>query len=235
MLNSTTVRSSASKLDKEKKVHGARINAFSKRVLDWFETAGRSFPWRRKGEPLYRLVVTEILLQRTRAETVARFYSTFFERYPDWPSLASAEIGDLESILQPIGMWRQRAPRLKALGTAIVERGGSLPSVMQELELLPAVGQYVANAALLFQGVKALPLLDAGMARVLERYFGERSLADIRYDRYLQDLSARIVAGEHAISLNWAVLDLAALICRRTKPQCNECPVNQRCRYHKLN
>ena len=219
-------------MDKARKVHRARIQAFSNRILAWFEVDGREFPWRRKGESLYRLVVTEILLQRTRAETVAGFYNTFFRRYPNWASLASEEIADLEVSLKPIGLWKQRAPRLKALAIAVTDRGGSLPRTIDELESLPAIGQYVANSALLFQGVEALPLLDASMARVLERYFGERRLADIRYDPYLQDLAARVVAGEQAVSVNWAVLDLAALICLRTKPRCNECPIRRTCRFY---
>lgn len=37
------------------------------------------------------------------------------------------------------------------------------------------------------------------MARVLERYFGPRKLADIRYDPYLQDLATRDIAPYSAV------------------------------------
>ena len=52
----------------------------------WFRTHGRSFPWRGWRDE-YRVVVTEILLQRTRAETVAAFAPAFFDRYPSWDPL----------------------------------------------------------------------------------------------------------------------------------------------------
>ena len=181
---------------------------------------------------MFRLVVTEVLLQRTRAQTIAQYYSTFFQRYPDWHAIASTTVLEIESDLKPIGMWKQRAPRLKALAMAVVKRG-KLPSSMSELLALPAVGQYVANAALLFQGVSALPLLDNGMARVLERYFGQRTLVDIRYDPYLQDLAKRVVAVDNPRRINWAILDLAAMICRSKSPQCNKCPVRIRCLYRR--
>ena len=209
-------------------IHGNRIRGFSKRVLEWFERSGRKFPWREKGESVYRRVVTEVLLQRTRAETIAQFYESFFSRYPDWDSLACATVAEIEVQLKPIGMWRQRAPRLKAMACAVIQLG-CLPSTEDALRQIPAVGQYVANAALLFQGISAKPLLDAGMARVLERYFGKRGLVDIRYDPYLQSLSGRVVSAGDPIKANWAILDLAAIICRTKRPRCVDCPLEPGC------
>ncbi len=46
---------------------------------------------------------------------------------------------------------------------------------------------------------KPRPLLDVNMSRVLERYFGPRSLADIRYDPYLQNLAQRLVACDDSL------------------------------------
>ena len=56
----------------------------AKRSPSWFERSGRRFPWRRSRVSLYQRIVTEILLQRTQAETVARFYTRFFEQFPSW-------------------------------------------------------------------------------------------------------------------------------------------------------
>ena len=39
------------------------------------------------------------------------------------------------------------------------------------------------------------------MARVLERYFGPRNLADIRYDPYLQELAHKVVDADDAIHI----------------------------------
>jgi len=212
-------------------LHKAKIRRFARELLKWYEQHGRNLPWRKEGESLYRLVVTEILVQRTKAETVALFYDDFFSLYPDWESLASESLEGMQEALKPIGLWRQRAPRLLALAKEVVAEGGSLPATREGLESKPAIGQYVANAALLFQGVEDAPLLDAGMARVLERCFGPRYLVDIRYDQYLQKLAADVVYGNEAKLLNWAVLDLAALICSVRDPECDECPVVRQCRF----
>jgi A/G-specific adenine glycosylase len=69
------------------------------------------------------------------------------------------------------------------------------------------------------------------MSRVLERFFGPRRLADIRYDPYLQKLSYKIVEHESAKEMNWAILDFAALICRPQNPRCMNCFLSHLCHY----
>lgn len=214
-------------------IDAAKVRLFRNRVLRWAREHGRHFPWRRAGEPLYRLVVTEVLLQQTKAETVATVYDQLFAKYPNWRSLASADLDELTTLLRRTGLWRRRPARLIAFAQRMNELGGQLPKTREELEELPCVGQYVASAALLFQGVSNEPLLDVGMARVLERFFGPRKLADIRYDPYLQVLARNAVACEEAVDTNWAILDLSALICRPKAPRCEICPVREVCRYRR--
>jgi A/G-specific adenine glycosylase len=72
------------------------------------------------------------------------------------------------------------------------------------------------------------------MARVLERFFGPRKMADIRYDTYLQKLSSKIVNLENAKQINWAILDFAAIICKANNPQCVSCPIRQKCIFYKI-
>lgn len=207
------------------------IRAFRRRILSWYRRAGRDFPWRASDAEPYARVVAEVLLQRTRAETVAAFYSRFFAKFPDWGALAQATTGQLRTFLKPIGLWRRRASSLRRLALEVIRLGGELPQSRADLEKLPAVGQYVASAALLFYHAQPEPLLDSGMARVIERHFGPRTLADIRFDPYLQQLSRRLVRGQTAADMNWAVLDLAALVCKPTTPACDICPVEMSCSF----
>jgi A/G-specific adenine glycosylase len=197
----------------------------------WFKTRGRSFPWREPGTSLYELVVSEILLQRTRAETVAPFFRAFTARFPSWQAIAEASVDEVGAFLKPIGLWRRRAASLTALAREMASRSGEFPKTREEIETLPAVGQYVASSVLLFSGMKTEPLLDVNMARVLERMFGPRKLVDLRDDPHLQAISRVIVRGRHATTLNWALLDLAATVCKLDEPRCIQCPVRLHCRY----
>ena len=183
---------------------------FRQALLAWFDLQGRSFPWREPGRSSYEILVAEILLQRTTAAKVAQAYNAFLARYPSWSALAHTTSKDLQEYLKPLGLWLQKALVFRSLATAIEERGGFVPATRAELEQLPGIGQYIANAVLLTLYHMPEPLLDVNMARVLERFFGPRKLADIRYDPFLQTLSRCVVNAERSLQVNWAILDLGS-------------------------
>lgn len=212
------------------KVNQRNIKEFQQKLLYWYDKEGRHFPWRNKGLTHYKLVIAEILLQRTKAETVSKFFTQFIKDFPNWKVLAEADNAVIEEYLKPIGLYRQRAKRLKSLALEMVKRKGRLPKEREELESIPFMGQYIANAVELVIHKKPSPLVDVNMARVLERYFGERKMADIRYDPYLQALSYKVVNHEKAKEINWSVLDFAALICKPNNPKCKNCILGKYCK-----
>ncbi|MFW5871970.1 MAG: hypothetical protein ACOCUT_02590 [bacterium] len=95
--------------------------------------------------------------------------------------------------------------------------------------------EYIANAYELYVLKKKSPLLDVNMARLLERFFGERKLADIRHDLYLQTLAYRVVNIEESKELNWAILDYASLICKKINSNCFNCLIYRKCKYYMQN
>ncbi|WP_188418522.1 endonuclease III domain-containing protein [Mucilaginibacter galii] len=208
------------------------IKVFQTILLTWFKEHGRWFPWRESGLSSYQLLIAEILLQRTKAATVDKIFTHFFNVYPNWKVIASAKLEEIENTLKPIGLHKQRAERLQKLAQKMNLNDSVLLSSRAELDAIPFIGQYIGNAVeLLIQG-KNKPLLDVNMARVLERYFGHRKLKDLRYDKYLQALAHDIVDHPDSISLNWAILDFAALVCQSRVPKCSTCVLQQTCTYY---
>jgi A/G-specific adenine glycosylase len=212
------------------------IIKFQQTLLNWYDTNGRHFPWRNKRLTQYQIIIAETLLQRTKAETVSKFYSQFIKDFPNWKSVAQADTDTIEQYLKPIGLYKQRAKRLKNLALEIAKRKGKLPRDRTELESIPFMGQYIVNAVELIIYNQPSPLLDVNMSRLLERYFGKRKMADIRYDPYLQSLSFKIVTNPRSKELNWAILDYAAIICKPKIPLCTACELRLKCLYfNKLN
>ena len=207
------------------------ICRFRSRMLEWYGQHGRSFPWRKRSASNYKKIIAEVLLQRTRAETVAQFFPRFLTRYPSWSQLATANEDELIALIRPVGLWRRRSKSLTSLATEMAKRNGRFPKDRKEIEGLPGVGQYIANSILLLCHNSPEPLLDANMARVLERYFGPRKLSDIRYDPYLQRLGKMVVDCPDAVVLNWAILDFAARTCSIRFPECSQCPLASGCRF----
>ena len=208
-----------------------KVEKYQKEILLWFEQHARSFPWRNPNITKYKKIIAEILLQRTKAETISNFIPIFYKKLPSWQKLSVIPMQELEDFIQPIGLVNRRSDVLISLSKEMVCRGGRIPCNRGEIDKLPGVGQYIGNSIELLCCGKRLPLLDVNMARVLERYFGPRKLVDIRYDPYLQDLAHTIVDVDDPIKMNWAILDFAALVCKKRKPKCEDCPINKNCKY----
>ena len=207
-----------------------RTKGIARRLETWFELEGRPFPWRRKSATNYHKIVCEILLQRTRAETVSSVYQDFFRIFPSWNKIANASTEKIEKSLKPLGLWKRRARSLQALAKVLQKNRGRFPASREEIDRLPAVGQYVGNSVELFIHGRPLPLLDINMSRVIERYFRPRKLADIRRDPWLQALAKIIInRGIDPVKLNWSILDLGGTVCISRKPRCNACPIRRGC------
>ncbi len=212
-------------------VSSKKIRFFQEQILEWYKKNGRKFPWRNKGLTHCQYIIAEVLLQRTKAETVAKFYPAFIKDFTNWKALVNADVGLLEEYLKPVGLYRQRSRRLLSLAKEMVKRNGRLPRNREELESIPFMGQYIANAVELLIFNQPSPLIDVNMARVMERFFGERKMADIRYDPYLQTLCYKLVNHPKSKEINWAVLDFAALVCSIRNPKCESCVMLKKCNY----
>ncbi|WP_082020303.1 hypothetical protein [Leisingera sp. ANG-M6] len=210
-----------------------RITRTRAALVAWYAGHGRHLPWRSPSASTFEKICVEVLLQRTRAETVARMYDAFFRKYSGWGQIARAEREELEAYLKPIGLWKRRAASLQGLAAYADAHGGVFPRDAFKHANIPGVGQYVSNAILLFQHKKVRPLLDVNMARVLERVVRPRSLADIRHDPWLQEAATWLVKHERPELVNWAVLDYAAAVCKARSPSCDNCRLKRSCSWSK--
>ncbi len=220
-------------VSKHRMIDEVDIEFFQKNLLDWYKQNGRTFPWRNKSATNYELIISEVFLQRTKAETVSKFLTPFFKKYPSWKQLGEATEYDLQEATKPLGLYRQRGSRLYKMAQELKRRKGRFPKQRIQVEEIPMRGQYITNTFELYVLKKKSPLLDVNMARLLERFFGERKMADIRYDPYLQTLAYRVVDVDASIELNWSILDFASLICKKRTPTCEKCPLNTKCQFNK--
>ena len=62
-----------------------------KRILPWYERCARSMPWRMKDPDPYWTLVSEVMLQQTRVETVIPYFQRFIQELPTLADLAAAD------------------------------------------------------------------------------------------------------------------------------------------------
>src|SRR5262249_10156265 len=96
--------------------------SFTSRLTDWFDHAKRDLPWRKTRDP-YQILVSEIMLQPTRAQAVIPYYEKFLARFPTPQALAEASESELLRRWAGLGYY-QRARHLQKAASQIVSLGG---------------------------------------------------------------------------------------------------------------
>jgi A/G-specific adenine glycosylase len=195
---------------------------FVRLILSWGKKNDRSFPWRKDRNP-YKVLLAEILLQRTPANRVLTFFPRFIYRFPDPHSVMSTSINDLEEYLTPMGL-KKRAKWMIGLMKDVCQKyDGRIPAREDELTDLLGIGRYTARAVLCFGFKKDVAIVDVNVVRVLSRVFGlperkKRPHADVE----LWNLASKLIPRGKGPEFNEALLDFAALIC----------PVNEICEHY---
>jgi A/G-specific adenine glycosylase len=202
------------------------VEGFVTAVIKWEEAHWVPYPWRVNRAP-YRVLIAEVLLQRTTRKAVSRVYEGFIAKFPDTYSVYKADTGELEGSLRPIGLYKQRASRLKEIARAVVEGfNGTIPCDYDTLNKLYGVGPYIAGTVLSFGcGVRA-PVADSNVLRLLKRAFGVNGVKDA-----LELLWAVVPKEGHEV-FNYGLIDLGAYVCTDRGPKCWECPVRPYCKYY---
>lgn len=214
-------------------IDGTAVRKFRAAILDWGDRNRRSFFWRDEPLSLFEALVVEILLARTRAEAAEPVAQSLMERAPTPQELVSMGETKLRNLLEPLGLHRKRAAALVKFGEELSGRGSeSIPSDPEVLISLPYVGRYAANAAVCFSRGVPRPIVDANVARVLERGFGLPSPdGKLESEREYWELARRLVPEERPRDYNWSLIDLGAVLCRPRTPICESCPLRQLCRF----
>lgn len=202
--------------------------SFTQKVQRTGREHWRSFPWRNK-LPFWQGLVTEFLLQRTRAQQVAPVFKAFRRRYPNAKAFAAAPEEEIRQLAEPLGL-RWRGALLYRLAQEIGARNGRLPRDYQELQRLPGVGPYAAAAALSLHGNTRAVIIDSNIVRLLCRVKGVPYDGETRRKRWLREFAESLTPEKGFREYNYALLDLAMEVCRPRNPACEECPVNSMCR-----
>jgi len=195
-----------------------------KTILEWYAAYGRRFPWRSENlrDP-YIILVTELLLQKTRAEIVESVWYHFFNKFPTIGDLARATPEEIFELIKGLGL-KYRARRLNIMAQQIVQLfNGEIPLECKDLLKLTGVGPYVASAVICFAYNKRKPIVDVNVMRVMNRFTGLTDEISIR--KFLDKVLPRKAFKQ----FNWGLLDLAQLICKSNEPICAKCPLSAKC------
>jgi len=144
-------------------------------------------------------------------------------------SLAGAPRRDVILAWRGMG-YNNRAVRLHALATVLVERGMAIPRNAEELLELPGVGRYTAHAILSSVHGLPVPIVDVNIRRLLSRVFWRiGTTGEMRSEAEIWRRAARILPRRGVYDWNQSLMDMGATICTARRPLCRACPLGKIC------
>jgi len=206
-------------------------NWFQHQVLDWYDRHGRkTLPWQQDRTP-YRVWISEIMLQQTQVATVIPYYHRFMERFPTVEVLASAPQDDVLHHWTGLGYYARARNLHKAAQVLVDRHQGEFPATVDEVSELPGIGRSTAGAILSLSRGTCAPILDGNVKRVLSRFFAlEGWPATTANLKQLWDWAVQLTPTERVTDFNQVMMDLGAMVCRRSKPECYDCPLKTQCK-----
>lgn len=203
---------------------------FSLSLLHWHKNENnRQFPWKESQDP-YKIWISEILLQQTRADHGIPYYLKFVEKYPDIEMLAKAPDEEVFRLWQGLGYYSRCQNLLATARYIYSELGGKFPNNYKDILALKGVGPYTAAAISSFAFNLPYAVVDGNVYRVLSRHFGSFLPIDTTEGKkYFQELAQQLLPVDEAAIYNQAIMDFGSLICKPQSPLCSQCPVQNSC------
>jgi len=202
---------------------------FTSAVLAWYDQGHRDLPWRHTKDA-YRIWISEIMLQQTRAETVVSYYARFLEKYPTAQALADAPEEEVLKSWEGLGYYSRARSLQKAARMIVSDFGGRLPASVEQLRSLPGVGDYTAGAiASIAFGIPAAAV-DGNVERVICRYYAiEDTVGTPAVRRMITEKTQALVPHDRPGAFANAMMEMGATMCTPRNPACLLCPVRETC------
>ena len=227
------------------------------KLIDWYEQNHRILPWRETDDP-YKIWISEIILQQTRVAQGMEYYHRLITRFPDIQSLADAKEDEVLLYWQGLGYYSRARNLHKAaqlmknheifklnndninnlrgnqLSAALNGHSSELLSseqIFAALRSMPGVGDYTAGAIASFAFNLPYPALDGNVYRVLSRLYDcEIAFDTTQGKKHFRQLAEDLLDRERPRLFNSAIMELGALHCVPTAPDCSTCPLNTWCK-----
>lgn len=178
----------------------------------------------------YQLLVAVILSAQCTDKRVNIITPPFYTVFPDAESLSMASEEQVYELIKSCSYPNNKAKNLLGMARMLVnEFNGVVPSDIEEMQKLPGVGRKTANviASVVFN----LPAMavDTHVFRVSDRIgLTTNSRTPLETEK---QLVKHIPEEKLSIAHHWLILH-GRYVCQARKPKCNECGLNELCRYY---
>ncbi len=208
--------------------------AFSEHLLTWFKQHGRhDLPWQQPRE-VYRVWLSEIMLQQTQVATVIPYFERFIKAFPNLRALAKASQDEVLHQWTGLGYYARGRNLHKAAQIIVEQHSAEFPQEYNDILALPGIGPSTAAAILAQAFDQPNAILDGNVKRVLTRFHALRGWpGKKKIETQLWEMARQHTPNHSAADYTQAIMDLGATVCTRSKPGCKACPINTNCAAYK--
>ena len=180
------------------------IQSFQRLVREYYDRAGRTFPWRETTDP-YRILVSELMLQQTQTARVVEKYVRFVDTLPDVSSLADVSTHEVLTLWQGLGYNRRALYLKKAAAVIVRDFNGIIPNSEKFLLSLPGVGPATAGAVRAFAFNEPSVFVETNIRSVFIHHFFEGR--DAVTDREILPLVEATLDRKNPRTWYWGLMD----------------------------
>lgn len=177
----------------------------------------------------YQLTVAVVLSAQCTDVRVNQTTPTFFQRFPDFATLAQATPEEVFPYIRSISYPHSKAQRLVALAREVMDKyNGDLPKDPEELQKLPGIGRKSANVISSVLWEAPVIAVDTHVFRVSRRLGLAHGKTPEKVEEELRQIIPSAYLGR---AHHWLIL-FGRYHCTARKPQCERCPFTDLCDYY---
>ncbi|QCS50811.1 A/G-specific adenine glycosylase [Picosynechococcus sp. PCC 11901] len=203
------------------------LTVMRRSLLDWYQRAGRTLPWRNESD-IYRVWISEIMLQQTQVKTVIPYYERWLAQFPTVEALAAADLQAVLKQWEGLGYYARARNLHQAAQQVVTDFAGQFPEDLDKILRLKGIGRTTAGGILSSARNLPLAILDGNVKRVLARLIALEVPPAKALDE-LWDVSETLLDPENPRDFNQALMDLGATLCTVKTPACPRCPWQNHC------
>ncbi len=181
----------------------------------------------------YELLFAVILSAQATDVSVNRVTETLFQHYPSLESFGKATVEDIQKEIKSIGLSKAKSEYLvKTARILLAEYGGVLPKDREKLMTLPGVGFKTSGVVLAELYDDPYLPVDTHVKRVVSRLgIVSEKLTPEETELALE----KKIHKDHIIQIHRRFILFGRNVCLARNPRCENCPLNDCCRYRKKN
>lgn len=177
----------------------------------------------------FELLVATVLSAQCTDERVNKVTEKLFKKYITIEDYLKVPQEELERDIFSTGFFKSKASKIRETARILLEQyNGKIPGTMEELTKLPGVGRKTANV--LLANLFNVPgiVVDTHVIRLSNRL----GFVDTDNPEKIEFALYEIVPKNKWITLTYVFIEHGRKICNARNPKCEQCAIQQYCKYY---